>query len=136
MFPATLITAGALGLGLIVLTVRVIQLRLAGKVSLGDGGDTVLLARSRAHANFAEYVPLALILMLVIEGSGGGRTPWPLWLAGAVLVIGRALHAWGMELSGRGKTPNKPRVFGMVLTLATLLCLSVWAVGLGLSAAA
>lgn len=132
MFPATLLTAGALGLVLLVLSYRVVQMRLAGKVSLGDGGDDRLLARTRAHANFAEYVPLILILMLLIESAYAGAAPWSLWAAGGVTLLGRLLHAWGMALPA----PNKPRVFGMVLTFGVLLFLSGWAAGLALGIAA
>ena len=47
----------------VVLSVRVILFRRGSGSTLGDGGDPVLLRRIRVQANFAEYVPLALILM-------------------------------------------------------------------------
>ena len=130
MFPATLVTAGALGLLLLVLSYRVVQMRVSGKISLGHGDNEALLARSRAHGNFTEYVPLALILMLLIEGTSLRDTPWPLWLLGGLLVIARVLHAWGMML----EAPNKPRIFGALTTFTVLLVLSVWALIAGLEA--
>ena len=56
-----------LALFFVVLTFRVIGKRRVARISLGDGGDRGLLRRQRAHANFAEYVPLALILMICAE---------------------------------------------------------------------
>jgi len=44
-----------------VLMLRVGTQRTDKKVSLGDGGDSLLLSRIRAHANFTENAPLALI---------------------------------------------------------------------------
>ncbi|EMD82421.1 MAPEG family protein [Pacificimonas flava] len=128
MFPATLLTAGALGLVLLILSYRVVQMRVAGKISLGNGGDERMLARTRAHANFTEYAPMILVLMMLVEASYGGAAPWGLWLVGLLTVLGRLLHARGMALSA----PNKPRVFGMVLTFGCILFLSGWAAGLAL----
>ena len=45
----TPIYAGILAIVLFVLSVRVMQVR--GRVSLGDGGDPVVLRRMRGHAN-------------------------------------------------------------------------------------
>ena len=126
VIPATLFTAGGLAILLIALTQRVIAIRLAGKISLGDGGDAMLLARSRAHANLAEYAPLLLILMLGVEMSGHSGSVW-LWAIGVTILVARILHAIGMDRSGRGISPNKPRIFGMVLTLSALMVLAGWA---------
>ena len=49
------------------LTIRVIMLRNTKHVSLGNGGDPVLERAIRIHANFIEYVPLALILLTTME---------------------------------------------------------------------
>ena len=45
---------------------QVIRFRRQG-ISLGDGGDPKMLRVIRGHANFAEHIPLALLLMLVME---------------------------------------------------------------------
>jgi uncharacterized membrane protein YecN with MAPEG domain len=130
MFPATLLTAGALGLVLLVLSYRVVQMRLSGKISIGDGGNEALSLRIRAHGNFAEYVPLALLLMLLVEAASAG-TPGALYIIGGLLVLARVLHAWGLALD----SPNKPRIFGMVLTFSVILLLSLWAMWMGAAAA-
>ena len=125
---STLGTAGALGLVYLVLTVRVIRGRFENGVSLGDGGKAVMQRRIRAHGNFAEYVPLVLILMGLIELAGGNRTV--LAASGAALVVGRVLHAIGIEIP---KAPNNYRLAGGMITFLLILGGSVWALFLALS---
>jgi uncharacterized membrane protein YecN with MAPEG domain len=108
--------AGLFALFFVLLSVRVIQLRRATRVSLGDGGDQELQRRSRVHANFAEYVPLTLILMLLAELQG--QPSWTIHLIGALLLIGRATHAYGVS-----QAPQilKLREVGMVTTVAAIV---------------
>jgi uncharacterized protein len=87
----TLAYAAVLGLIFVALSVMTIAERRKTGVSLGAGDSDRLLRRIRAHANFAEYVPLALILI-----GGAAITGAPLWFVNAsciVLVAGRVLHA-------------------------------------------
>ncbi len=95
LLPVTLTVAAAAGIGNFVLAMRIVQLRLKGKVLIGDGGDERLLARTRAQANFVEYTPFVLILMALIEAAGGS----PRWLAitGGLFVAGRIAHPLGMD---------------------------------------
>ncbi len=123
---ATLTTAGLLGLIYFVLSYRVIQVRAASKISLGDGNNDTLLARIRAHANFAEYVPIILVLMAVIE-LWVARGPW-LWSIGTALVAARIAHGIGMAMPA----PNAFRIFGTSATFIVLVCTSLWALALGL----
>lgn len=105
--------AGLAGLMLIVLSVRVIQVRRARGFSSGDGGDAELKRRVRAHGNFCEYTPLALILLAGVEGAGS-----PAWFVhglGICLLAGRASHAWSMTAGS-----IKARVAGMSLTFLVL----------------
>ena len=117
----TITTAGLCGLVLVGLSFRVIQVRGAAKVSLGDGGDPLLLSRIRAHANFGEYVPIILILMGLIEGLGGNRMT--LGVIGIGLVLCRIAHAIGMSQAA----PNPARVIGTLGTMIILIVASVWA---------
>ena len=108
--------AGILGLICLVLAVLVVRQRGKTNTGLGTGGHLALEQAIRVHANFVEYVPLILILLLLLELSG---LP-PLWLhvMGIALVVGRVLDAWG--LSGN---PNESfgRAAGITLTWLTLL---------------
>ena len=65
--PITAFYGGLLGITFMYLSILVIKGRRSAKISLGDGGNSHFLGIIRAHANFAEYVPLILILMLIAE---------------------------------------------------------------------
>ena len=98
---------------LIVLALRVIGARRSHRVAIGDGADENLARRIRAHGNFTEYTPLALVLILLLEL--GGAPAWQLHLLGAALILGRIVHAWSLTAhSGNG------RLVGMVLTFFVL----------------
>ena len=118
-FPATTaFYAGLLALLYLGLSGWVMASRVSGNVLLGDGGDQTMLKRVRAHANFSEYVPLALILVALLEASGGGHGLVQALLI--ALLIGRILHPIGMFAA-----PNSPRQFacrggGILLTMIAL----------------
>jgi uncharacterized membrane protein YecN with MAPEG domain len=118
----TLIFAAALALLNLWLGVRVSRVRRTGKVSIGHGNVPGLEARMRAHANFNEYVPIALILMVLIELNVGPSRY--LWGIGALLVVARVLHPLGMDRP----MPNRLRPAGALLTWVVLLALIVWTV--------
>lgn len=105
-------------------TLNIVQLRRGKKVSIGDGGHDVLAHKIRAHANFTETVPIALILMGLAELSGSPF--WAIHVLGVVLLIGRLIHYVGLT-TGRGY--GKLRFYGMVLTVIAILLgafLNLW----------
>jgi uncharacterized membrane protein YecN with MAPEG domain len=87
--------AGMLALLYVVLGYRVVQMRGKGMPSLGDGGLEPLQRRIRGHGNFAEYVPLLLLMLGVLE-LGHLPAAW-LHALGASLLVARVLH--GIALS-------------------------------------
>ena len=117
--------AALLGLFFVFLSFRVIGWRRLKSVELGHGEDSELLRRMRVHANFAEYVPFALLLMAIAESM---TAPRPLiHVAGLILIAGRLMHAYGLS-----QTPHilRFRVGGMILTftalsLSAIICLSL-----------
>jgi uncharacterized protein len=113
--PITALVAALLAPLYILLAFRVIGVRQAGKISVGDGGDKSLLRRIRVHANFAEYVPYALLLLAFAESLRA--PPWILFISGACLLVGRYIHALGMS---RSPDVLPFRVAGMILTFASL----------------
>lgn len=121
--PVALITAGAAALLNFWLGLRVSLLRISKKVLVGDGGDPRLIARMRAHANFAEYAPIVLILIALVELAGGTRS-W-LWAASAAFVLGRVLHAFGMDGWRLG------RMIGIAATMVVMIGLGLYATWLG-----
>jgi uncharacterized membrane protein YecN with MAPEG domain len=120
----TLIIAAALGLLNVWLGLRIIRVRQSRRVSLGHGEVPGLEARCRAHANFNEYVPMALILMGLIE-MNVGASRW-LWAVGALLVVARVLHPFGLDRP----VPNPYRMLGASLTLVSMLLLIGWAIAI------
>ena len=116
----TALYASLAGLLLLVLSFRVVRSRRKLSVGLGDGGQESLLRAQRAQANFTEYVPIALILLAVAESQV--LTGWLLHTAGAVLLLARLLHAWGLsQSSGR----SFGRYWGTLLTWVVILALSL-----------
>ncbi|MDP5083997.1 MAG: MAPEG family protein [Yoonia sp.] len=73
---------------------RVSSVRSSTGVSFGDGGNLLLLKRIRQHGNCTEWTAFVLILMMLAEGMG---TP-AMWLhiSGALLLVGRIAHPFGL----------------------------------------
>ena len=103
----------------ILLAARIILMRFSARVSVGDGGDKELLRRMRVHANFAEYVPFALLLMGLAESLALDARL--LHGVGIVLALGRYAHAYGMS---RRKDILPLRTGGMIATLSVLIVLA------------
>ncbi|AQR74632.1 MAPEG family protein [Sphingomonas sp. LM7] len=121
--PVALVTAGACALLNFWLGLRISRLRLSEKILVGDGGNLRLVARMRAQLNFAEYAPLVLILIALIELARGTQA-W-LWGVALVFVVGRILHAFGMDGWRLG------RMLGIATTMLAMLGLAGYAVYLG-----
>ena len=97
------------------LAAQVILARYRTRTALGSGGDAGLERAIRAHANFAEYVPLSLVLLVMAELQGAQG--WLLHGLGAALLIGRTLHGFGIS---RTDEVLAFRSSGMILTLTVL----------------
>ncbi len=70
----------------------------------------------RVNANFAEYVPLSLMLIYFVELHDGPRLH--VHLLGTALVCGRLLHAWGVS---QPKENFRYRTAGIALTFGVML---------------
>ncbi len=124
----TLLFASLHILLMLVLAIRVVGHRRALKIGIGDGGDTRLARKVRAHANFIEYVPLALLMLALLELGGLGAM-W-LWTLGGTLLLARVLHAAGLS---RHAGYSFGRFWGTVLTWLALLAMSGMGVGMFLA---
>lgn len=107
--------ASILGLVFFYLSLCVIRERKFNKISLGNGKNQFLEQKIRAHANFAEYTPIALILILLIEMNG--VNPLLIHGAGISLLLGRILHAYSFS---RDEVHADTRVLGMKLTFIAI----------------
>ena len=118
----TLTMAGAAAILHVWLSLRVSSLRRPLKIGFGDGGNEVLLRRMRAHSNFAENVPIFLVLLGLIELAMGGNLI--LWTAGILFILARIAHAFGMDRPGA----NPLRVGGIAASWLVLLGLGFHAI--------
>ena len=115
--PATAaLYVAVLGLASAGLTANVIRNRVRSDVQAGDGGDARLACAIRAHANFCEQVPLALLLLVLADALGASAV-WVNGL-GCLLLVARAANAVGLTGS---LGPTKPRQLGAALTLAMVV---------------
>ena len=122
--------AGILAIIFVVLSLRVVMLRGHG-ASLGDGGNPLLLRRIRAHGNFAEYVPLILLMMSFLELSK--FSIYVLHAIGIALVVARLLHGYALSFTEKFKFG---RFWGTALTFTLVLVCGVLCLCQGLRAAA
>lgn len=116
----TTLYAGILGFLYIALSAYVIMGRYKHQVGLGDNGNPDLIKRIRIHANFIEYVPLALILMILVEFEGISESL--IHAMGIVLVAGRLMHGVGIT---RNSGTSLWRGGGMILTFLVIIAASV-----------
>eukprot|EP00930_Biecheleria_cincta_P059388 TRINITY_DN45127_c0_g1_i1.p1 TRINITY_DN45127_c0_g1~~TRINITY_DN45127_c0_g1_i1.p1 ORF type:complete len:173 (-),score=20.12 TRINITY_DN45127_c0_g1_i1:184-702(-) len=121
----TLQCAGVLVIIWYMLMENVIAVRVANKVSMGDGGIPTLATRLRAHANFTENAPLFLLLLAVVELGLEPKMPrLALHLIAAFFVFGRICHAIGFS----GAQPSMlGRILGTGLTLVPSVVLATYA---------
>ena len=123
ILPVTLTAAAAAAIINLWLSIRVGQMRLKHKISIGDdGAGGPLTARMRAQLNFVENTAFVLVLVAAIELSGKGD-PWLAWVV-AVYMLGRVAHGFGMD----GGTLGKGRSIGVIVTMTTQLGLAAVAV--------
>src|SRR3979490_1358457 len=114
--------AGLLALLFLVLSIRVTQRRGREKIFLGDGGHPRLARVIRGQANFTEYVPLALLLMAMLELSH--YSIYVLHGLGIVLLVARLLHGYALSFTQQfmfGRVAGAGLTF-LVLGVAGVLC--------------
>jgi uncharacterized membrane protein YecN with MAPEG domain len=104
------------------LSVRVILFRVNKIGPSGPEGEIALNKSMRVQANFVEYAPLGLVLMLCAELQSAPALA--IHAMGVTLLAGRVLHAIGMT--------RTPQVFSLrsLGILLTLLMLSLSAIAL------
>jgi uncharacterized protein len=122
ILPVSMTGAGIAALINIWLAVRCGQVRTKEKISVGDGGNDALVRRMRAHSNFAEFTPIVLILLGLVEYAAG-TSPW-LWGVMVIFVLGRIAHGIGMD-------DGKPgRGIGIMSTMLVTVGLGLYAIAM------
>ncbi|WP_206485431.1 MAPEG family protein [Thalassotalea sp. G2M2-11] len=109
-----------LGLLYVALAIRIIQLRFQFKTGIGDGGHAPLAQAIRVHGNFAEYVPIVILLLACSEINGSH--PLLLHGVGAIFFIGRISHSIGIT---KTQGPSSFRFWGMMTSFMSIIILAV-----------
>lgn len=119
------IAAAALYTGLLILLglalqIRVIRLRRALLVGIGDGKDKSLALAIRVHGNFVENAAFGIggLIMMALIGAPAAAVHG----AGMLLLAGRIAHALGLGKTA-GSSPG--RIAGMLLTMAALVLAAI-----------
>ena len=121
--PVSLYYIAALGLLLVILSYNVLHHRVKGLLQSFGKENPTTERIARVHANFTEYVPTGLVLLITLEWSGAPALI--LHTAGGIFTLGRYLHAWGYT---KTDGPHLGRMFGIQLTLLALIFMVVAAV--------
>lgn len=113
---ATPVYAAILAIIFVALSFRTLLIRRAHSIPIGTNSNPVLSRAVRAHANFAEYVPLTLFLLYMLESHTNIGVS--IHILGISLIVGRLVHAYGVSQIDED---YRFRVFGMVITLGTMI---------------
>ena len=106
---------------MLILGMLVVRARVKTRTEIGDGGNPDMVGPLRAHANNTEYVPMAIVLLLIMYSLGSNVIV--IHAVGVTLTLGRLLHAFGLS---RNVGTSAPRFLGMILTwLAYIIAILV-----------
>ena len=115
-YPLLALYAALNALIMLVLGILVVRARVKTRTEIGDGSNPALMGAIRAHGNNSEYVPVALLLMLILIPLQANALV--IHSIGGTLTLGRLLHAIGLS---RNVGTSLPRFLGMILTWISYL---------------
>jgi uncharacterized protein len=118
--PIVALYAGLLGLLAAALTLNVILNRVRSGVESGDGGVAGLMQALRAHGNFVEQAPIALILIASAEAAGARILV--VHILGVALLVARFASAGALT---RTIQQSPLRQFGGGLSVLLLIAASL-----------
>ncbi|MEP2943088.1 MAG: MAPEG family protein [Hyphomicrobiales bacterium] len=102
------------------LSAKVIGVRRAEQISIGDGGNKMLSYFQRGHGNAVENIPIFFLMLGVAALLN--TPPIALHVLGVLFTLGRILHGyWFTHPSDDIKT----RFVGMLLTLISMAVLAL-----------
>ncbi len=105
---------------MLVLGMLVVRARVRTKTEIGDGGDPAMVGPLRAHANNTEYVPMAIVLLMILYALGASVVV--IHAVGISLTLGRLLHGFALS---RNVGTSGARLIGMALTwLSTIVAIA------------
>ncbi len=126
MVAITALYASFMTMMLMVLSFHVIYLRFKLGIMVGDGGNEEMQKLIQARNNIVDYVPLALLLMFILEKYD--MHPYVLHGLGVTLIISRLIQGLALTTCA---SASKGRIAGSMLIHAVLLvqiilCLAVF----------
>ena len=122
MVSALYVVLGALLL--IKLSLNVVKLRMQYRVAYGDGGFYELQTAIRVHGNAVEYIPIAAILLVMMEMNGS--LIWMIHVCGILLIAGRLMHSYGLrhrEIRWRRSGMSATHISLVLMVIANLFYL-------------
>lgn len=120
--------AGVNILLLLILAILVVAGRWKTQAMIGDNGNPDMLRAMRVHANAAEYIPAALVGLVILAVLNPEAPQWLIHAGGATLTLGRVLHAIGLS-SSAGRSFG--RAAGILLTWTAFLLIGASLIALG-----
>lgn len=118
----TTLVAGIFAILMVILSLHVSLRRKSTNTVFGDADDDTLRRRIRAHGNFIEYAPLAVIVLGLVEYHGADN--WLVSALGCGFIFSRVVHALGMLYTS---TPFV-RGVAMLVSHASFLVAGAWLV--------
>jgi len=104
------------------LTINVIVNRVRSGIDSGDGGVAKLAQAIRAHANFAEHAPLALIVITFAEAMG--TRSLVVHVLGVALVAARLASAYALNRS-LAQSPLRQFGGGVTVLVVAAACTAI-----------
>jgi hypothetical protein len=101
------------------LAIRVVQLRRRNRAGFGDADNAQLRSAIRAHAHFAEYVPIIALMAAMLEMSG--LPPTNVHGIMGALLVARLLHPFGMYAKPGTLQFRLGRTWGMTITMGVMI---------------
>lgn len=114
----SILYVSVLGLLYVAMSLQVAGMRFRARLAFGDGGNPQMIKIVRAHGNFGEYVPFALLLLFLLDYER--HIFWIIHTLGILLVAARICHLIGIQ-----KGILRLRMAGMIMTMAMMVISSL-----------
>ncbi|AWK14698.1 MAPEG family protein [Candidatus Fukatsuia symbiotica] len=106
---------------LLKLSLDVVKLRNQYRVTYGDGGFSELQTAIAVYSGAVEYVPIALILLIILEMNGAET--WIIHLCGLILIVERLLHFYHLryhDIRWQGSAINTAYISLMLMIIGNI----------------
>lgn len=114
--------AGLMVLFQVALSWHVVRLRNKYQIRMGDGGHTELTGATRVHSNLLEYLPSAMLMLLLLEIQG--FSGWVIHVMAIAFIAARLMHLKGIHDPAGASRSRKlgTRITWAQMTVSALLC--------------